>query len=392
MTRPTVHLVERRARRVRVPRGDVEFLRANARHLVDVEPAFRRGVYRLTPRGCVGWFDTPTLRIAVAPKVPWPTVRMLLGLPHAAHGSGSEIDPAAGLLDSLAREFTALLRATQPVAGYHDRDSVSPYLRGKFRVGDQLRDAAARAFPDRFHVTESVLDLDTPWNRVPRVVADALLANPALAPNTRIELRDAALSLAGVSAAPVTDADFAAADADPRATHYRPLLGLCRTISDGFAAARLPGAGRGAFLVDLSRAFEGWLARGLTDALAPWPGWSVEERPTFPVGPTVLQPDLVVRHHRTARVVLDAKWKAPGAAPDAGDLHQVLAYSVATGARHVALVYPGRRFARRTFAVPGSDVAVSLVRVCVVGTGQECHRSLAGLGRTCRDSHRPRGP
>ena len=391
MTRPTVHLVERRARRVRVPWGDAEFLRANARHLVDVVPAFKRGVYRLTPRGYVGWLDTPTLRIAIAPKVPWPTVRMLLGLPHAAHEGGSEVDPAGGLLDALAREFAARLRATQLVSGYHDRDSVSPYLRGKFRVGDQLRDTAARAFPDRFHVTESVLDLDTPWNRVPRVVADALLANPALAPNTRIELRDAALSLDGVSAAPVTDADFAAAGAEPRAAHYRPLLGLCRTLSDGFAAARLPGAGRGAFLVDLSRAFEGWLARGLADALAPRPGWSVEEQPTFPVGPTVLQPDLVVRHHRTARVVLDAKWKAPGATPDAADLHQVLAYSVATGARRVALVYPGRRFARRTFAVPGSDVAVSLVRVRVVGTGQECRRSLARLGRTCRDPLAPRG-
>jgi 5-methylcytosine-specific restriction enzyme subunit McrC len=385
VTRPTVHLVERRARRVRVPRGDVEFLLANARHVVNVVPTFKRGVYHLTPRGYVGWLDTPTLRIAIAPKVPWPTVRMLLDLPHTAHECGSEVDPGGGLLDALAREFAARLRATTLVAGYHDTDTVSPYLRGKFRIADQLRDAAARAFPDRFHVTESVLNLDTPWNRVPRAVAEALLANPALAANTRIELRNAALSLDGVSVALLTDADFAAADAEPRAAHYRPLLDLCRTLHDGLAAARLPDSGAGAFLIDLSRAFERWLAGGLADALAPRPGWSIEEQPTFPVGPTVLQPDIVVRHLRTARVVLDAKWKAPGGAPDAEDLHQVLAYSVATGARHVALVYPGRRFARRTFAVPGSDVTVSLVRVCVVGTGEECHRSLARLGRMCRD-------
>lgn len=387
MTRTAVELVERRARRVPVPRGDVEFLLANARHLVDVVPAFRRGVYHLTPRGYVGWLDTPTLRIAIAPKVPWPTVRMLLGLPHAAHEGGSEVDPGGGLLDALAREFAARLRGTQLVAGYHDRDSVSPYLRGKFRVGDQLRDAAARAFPDRFHVTESALDLDTPWNRVPRAVADALVANPALAANTRIELRDAALSLDGVSTAPVTDADFAAADAEPRAAHYWPLLDLCRTLHDGFAAARLPDAGRGAFLVDLSRAFERWLARGLAGELALRPGWSVAEQPEFPVGPTVLQPDVVARKRGAARVVLDAKWKAPGPAPDAADLHQVLAYSVATGARHVGLVYPGRRFARRAFAVSGGDVRVSLVRVRVVGTSEECRRSLARLGRACRNPH-----
>ncbi|WP_439629535.1 McrC family protein [Gemmata sp.] len=391
MTRPTVHLVERRARRVRLPRGDVEFLLTNARHVLDVVPAFRRGVYRLAPRGYVGWLDTPTLRVAIAPKVPWPTVRMLLGVPHAAHEGGSEVEPGGGLLDALAREFAARLRATTLVAGYHDTDTVSPYLRGKFRIADHLRDAAARAFPDRFHVTESVLDLDTPWNRVPRAVAEALLANPALAANTRIELRDAALSLEGVPAAPLTDADFAAADAEPRAAHYRPLLDLCRTLHDGFAAARLPGSGAGAFLADLSRAFERWIACGLADELAARPNWSVEEQPAFPVGPTVLQPDVVVRNRGSARVVLDAKWKAPGPTPDAEDLHQVLAYAVATGARHVALVYPGRRFARRTFAVPGSGVAVSLVRVCVVGTGEECRRSLARLGRIGRKPHFPRG-
>lgn len=391
MTRTTVELVERRARRVRVRRGDVEFLLANARHLIDVVPAFRRGMYRLTPRGYVGWLDTPTLRIAIAPKVPWPTVRMLLGLPHAAHDGGSEVDPAAGLLDALAREFAALLRATQLVSGYHDRDSVSPFLRGKFRVGDQLRDAAARAFPDRFHISESVLDLDTPWNRIPRAVADALLANPSLTANTRSDLRDASLALEGVTAAPITDSDFATATAEPRAAHYRPLIDLCRTLNDGFAAARLPDAGRGAFLMDLSRAFERWLARGLSDELALRPGWSVAEQPEYPVGPTVLQPDIVVRRRGTARVVFDAKWKAPGAAPDAADLHQVLAYAVATGARHVGLVYPGGRFARRTFAVPGSDVRVSLVRVRVVGTSVECRESVARLARLARGPHRPNG-
>ena len=66
---------------------------------------------------------------------------------------------------------------------------------------------------------------------------------------------------------------------------------------------------------------------------------------------------------------------------DASDLHQVLAYSAITGAKHVGLVYPGRRFARRTLTVVGTVLRVSLLRVQVVGTSEECERSVGRLAR-----------
>ncbi len=387
MTLRTLRLVERRTLEVRLPHADVAFLLANARHLVEVVPAFQRGMYRITPRGYVGWFDSPTRRFAIAPKIPWPNVQMLLGISHAEHAGANDAEPDAGLLDVLAREFASQLRTVTRIgliADYHDHDTVSPFLRGKFRVAEQLRDAAARAFPDRFHITESVLDLDTPWNRIPRAIADRLLTGPNLGA-ARIELRDAALSLDSVPLTTISDADFAAAEGEPRASHYRPLLELCRMLHGGFAAACLRESGTGAFLIDLSRAFEHWLASGLTAELASRPNWRVETQPTFPVGPTVLQPDIVISKRSEPRAVLDAKWKAPGATPDAADLHQVLAYSAITGAQHVELVYPGRRFARRTFHIPGRDIRVSLIRARVTGTAEECRSSLAQLARfTCR--------
>ncbi|MCE9562307.1 MAG: McrC family protein [Planctomycetes bacterium] len=379
-----VQLVERRTQLVRLPRGDVAFLNEHARHLVEVVPSFRRGRYRITPRGYVGWFDSPTRRFAISPKIPWPNTQMLLGVRHA---EVSEIEPDAGLLNVLAWEFASQLRTVTRiglVAGYHDHDTISPFLRGKFRVAEQLRDAAARAFPDRFHITESVLDLDTPWNRIPRVVADELLTNPKLGEHTRIELQDATLSLGSVPVASITDAEFAAADAEPRASHYRPLLELCRTLHDGFAAARPADTGSGGFLVDMGRTFERWLERGLTAEFARRQNWRVEAQREFPIGPTVLQPDIVIRKREEPRVVLDAKWKAPGAVPDAADLHQILAYAAITGAKHVGLVYPSRRFARRSFRVPGSDITVSLLRVRVIGSVEECRRSVGQLARFVR--------
>ena len=180
------------------------------------------------------------------------------------------------------------------------------------------------------------------------------------------------------------DADFALAAAEPRAAHYAPLLALCRTLHDGFRAAS-PSGSAGGFLIDLSRAFERYLTEGLASALAPRPAWQLDAQHEYPVGPTVLQPDILIRKRGVARVVLDAKWKAPGHAPDAADLHQILAYAAITGAKHIGLVYPGRRSARREFAVTG-DIRVSLLRLRVVGTAEECSRSLAALGRFVRRS------
>jgi 5-methylcytosine-specific restriction enzyme subunit McrC len=365
------------------------FLVEHARHLIDLVPALRRGKYRLTPREHVGWFDTPHHRFAIAPKIPWPNVRMLLGLPKHDTACGGAVEPPGELLDVLAREFASLLRDVTRVglvAGYREEETAGTFLRGKLRAADQMRDAAVRAFPDRFHFTETVLDLDTPWNRVPRSTAATLLAHRDLTPQTRQEVAEAVIPLDGVPLSPLSDADFAAANAEPRAAHYRDLLALCRVIHDGFAAAQLPESGTGAFLIDLSRAFERYVTEALAAAIGARAGWMLEAQPRFPLGPTELQPDIVLRRRGEARVVLDAKWKAPGRTPDADDLHQVLAYSAITGAKHVGLVYPGRRFALRQLAVPGMDLRVSLFRVQVVGTSEECERSVARLARfACRN-------
>jgi len=382
--RPTVRLVERRTREVRLAAEDVTFLLAHARHLIDVAPAFRRGFFRLTPRGIVGWFDTPNRRLAVAPKLPWPNVRMLLGLREGGPSAEDGVEPATGLLDALASELAARLREVTRyglVTGYAERDDAARFLRGRLRTADHIRDLAARACPSHFPITESVLDLDTAWNRVPRVVAAGLLANPDLGPAAREELATALGPWAGLPVVPLTDDDFAAAEAEARAAHYGPLLSLCRFLNDGLATGRPDRPGTGAFLIDLGRAFEHYLRRGLTSALGSRPGWSVEAHPRFGVGPSELVPDLMLRKHGRPGVVLDAKWKASGAAPDPADLHQVLAYAAVTGARSVGLVYPGRRIARRRSTVVGSDIQVSLVRVQVTGPLAECQRSLDTLTR-----------
>ena len=383
MSRRIVPLTERRTRPVHLPREEANFLLAHARHLIDVVPAFERGVYRLTPRGFVGFIDGPTARYTIGPKIPWPNLCLILGL--ADEAAGVTTEPEGGLLAVLATAFAERLQAVCRaglVPGYGERSTVSPFLRGKLRTADQIRDAAGRAFPDRFHIDEPVFDLHTPWNRVPKATASALLRRDDLPEALRRRVEAAALPLAVVPDEPATDEDFAAALAEPRVAGYRLLLDGCRLILAGLSCADPLGVGSGAFLVDLGRAFENYLATGLEREFAPWPEWSVVAQPKYPVGQSELRPDVLLRKDDQPHAVLDAKWKTAKPAPDADDLHQVLAYASLTGAPRVALVYPGKADDRAHFDTPGKRVRVSLYRLRVVGTADQLGRSLTRLSRS----------
>ncbi|QJW93518.1 5-methylcytosine restriction system specificity protein McrC [Frigoriglobus tundricola] len=385
MRRRTVPLTERRTREVKLPRADANFLLAHARHLIDVVPTFEPRTYRLTPRGYVGFLDGPTTRFVIGPKFPWPNVRMLLGL--SAETGAASADPTVpdgGLLAVLATAFAERLEAvvrTGLVAGYGEAQTVSPFLRGKLRTADQMRDAAARAFPDQFHIDEPVFDLHTPWNRVPKATAGALLRHD-LPAAIRRRVEAAVSPLAVLPDGRLGEADLAAALAEPRAASYRPLLDLCRLLLDGLACADPLGAGSGAFLVDLGRAFEWYLTDSLVRAFEPLSEWRVEAQPTFALGRVQFQPDILIRTNGVPRTVLDAKWKT--ATLDPTDLHQVLAYAALTGAERVALVYPGKFDERTHFTTPDGRVRVSVYRLRVTGPAEELARSVAKLARSVR--------
>jgi 5-methylcytosine-specific restriction enzyme subunit McrC len=377
-------LTERRTRVVRLPRADAAFLRDHAAHAFDLTPAFEPHRYRVTPRGVVGFLDGPTARFVVRPKLPWPDLLRLLGAdsPPAAGGAGSL---PADLLAALAREFARRLADTAArglIAGYSEADTESPFLRGKLRTAEHLRETASGRQPLLFPVTEDRFGLDTPWSRVPKTVAGRLLALPDLPPVVRDELRTALVPFDAVPERPVNDAEFAAACGEVRAAHYRPLLDLARTLHNALEESG------GGFLIDLGRMFERYVGDGLRAAFARWSGGELGEQPRFelagggPFPPPVLQPDFVVRRGGKPRFVLDAKWKGLRPGPAADDLHQILAYAAAVGVGGVALVYPGARFARHDLTAGG--VRVSVVRVAVRGGGAAGVRSFRRLARVVR--------
>jgi 5-methylcytosine-specific restriction enzyme subunit McrC len=239
------------------------------------------------------------------------------------------------------------------------------------------------------------LTADLPCNQIPKAVAERLLVSPLLSEAVRAALRQALPAFDGVEVVPLTADRFAAAERAPEG--YRPLLDLCRLLADGLAPGEKAGPTPApAFLLDLERVFEGYVTRGVVEAFAGWSAHRVSVQPLHRITPAVAgQPEITVRPDVTIDgdegplVIVDAKWKwLPKAGPVTADLYQMLAYCTALGVRRAVLVYAGRRDRAWAYPLSRAPVAVEVRTLRVVGSPEECRRSLRRLGRDLRQSAR----
>src|SRR5437764_1352936 len=130
-------------------------------------------------------------------------------------------------------------------------------------AAEQSREAPARR--DRLHSRYDEFTTDTPCNRLPRAVAEALLARPDLDADVRAAVRGTLGGFAGVGVAPLTPELCAAAAPDDRQTAgYEPLLGLCRLLAAGLAPGIAAGSVTGpTFLLDLEAVWERYVTAGV---------------------------------------------------------------------------------------------------------------------------------
>ena len=383
--RRTVVLTERRPRRLRLTPADVEFLLAAHRGRIDLAPTGRRGVFRVTPRGCAGVVAAPTRRLVIRPKIPLQNLFFLLDPDDPALAGRDEAAPAPGaeVLDFLAGRLARLLAERSAAGlrrGYRERAEEGPFLHGRIDVPAQLREGPGRK--DRLHGRRDDFTADVPCNQAPKATAERLVASALLGGRARDALRAALRGFAEVEAGPLTPGVWAAARADRRAEGYGPLLDLCRLLADALEPTDAAGpAPCPAFLLDMERVFERHVTRGLLEAFAGRDGWAALAQETHVVAPGVeMRPDVTVRRHGRSVLVADAKWKRPAGAP-AADLYQMLAYCTALGVGVAVLIYPGRRDRIRTYALRNAPIRVETRTLRVVGDAAECRRSLRRLGR-----------
>jgi 5-methylcytosine-specific restriction enzyme subunit McrC len=344
--------------------------------------------------GHVGVIVAPGCRLVIRPKIPLQNLFFLLdpSLPFAL----DQATPAAGVevLDLLADQFAQLL-AQRAAAGLHrayaERAEQGPFLHGRLDVRAQLRESPVRK--ERLHGRYDDLTADVPCNQVLKATAERLLNSPLLGVEVCAALRRALQSFDAVQSTALGPDGFARLVPEQLPESYRPLLDLCRLLVEGLMPDTSPGSTPSpAFLIDLERAFERHLTRGVVAAFAGRRRWSVAvqprsvaNRPTEGQPDLSLRPDLVLRRDGRPVLVVDAKWKR--LPPDAlltDDVYQVLAYATLLGARGAVLVYPGGREHVWDYALTDSPIRLVVRTLGVTGTRKKCERELRTLGRWLR--------
>jgi 5-methylcytosine-specific restriction enzyme subunit McrC len=388
-------LTERVPRIVRLSSVDVAFLLEHHRGHVEVLPTGRRHRYRLTALGCGGVLVAPTCRFVIRPKIPLANVFAMLDPLAVVSNEDDSISLHKGteILEFLAGQLVRLMAervATGLHRTYRERCEQGSVLHGHLDLPAQLREAPGRK--DQLHSRYDELTADGACHRAIKATAESLLVSPLLDAEVRAALHRALAGFADVSSMPLSASLWDAAATERMPEEYRPLLDLCRLLTDSLmpadAAGPMPAP---SFLLDLERVFERYIARGIVAAFARSRKYTVGVQVSHTVTridsglPDVtVRPDVTMDRAGRTVVVVDTKWKRWRGSAEPGDLYQMLAYGTTLDAERVALVYPGKRWRACEYRFAHTPLRLTIYVLPVGGTRAACLRSVRRLARALK--------
>lgn len=327
-----------------------------------------------------------TTELHVRPKVGVP--RLLWFLAYAPRVEGWQNDPvnldvASDLETAVAIWFTRRVEvAIAPGAlhGYVTKNESLPTLRGRLREADQLRRHQGRLLP--LEMTFDEYSEDIPENRMLRAAALRLRDLPRLPVDVRQYLYQLERTLAAVGAltrgAPLPEISETRLN-----RRYSPALQLARLVLTNHGIDADPRETPGhAFVFDMDKVFEAWLAVALGDALHPRGGVLRSQRELGLAtddgnGKRIaVRPDLTWWNGDSCVAVIDAKYKRlTNKGPAIEDVYQMLAYCDLLGLREGHLVYAAGG-PERVLHHPRFDIHVHAMQI-----DQEIPQLLERIGR-----------
>jgi 5-methylcytosine-specific restriction enzyme subunit McrC len=312
------------------------------------------GRYDLTPSSSVGTVRLgPNLQLVIRPKLPIDRVLFLVSY-SLDRGRWLEapvpLAGADGLVEAIAPAFVhharrALARGVHQ--GYRTRDASLAVVRGRWRIGDQLRRRFGTAPPLEISYDDYTEDIEI--NRLLRAALRRLLAvslrsRSWLAPLHALDAKLVHVALVDYDRHRLPDPPL-----DRRNERYRGALTLARLILAWSSLDLRPGPEAAtAFLIDMNAVFQDFVATALREALA-GSGVTLIAEPAglhLDTERTVrLEPDLTAWRGARCTFVGDVKYKHLPGSPPADDLYQLLAYTIATELPGGTLIYasPGER-------------------------------------------------
>ncbi len=328
--------------------------------LVQVTPV-EPGRWRVAPCGRVGAVHVGDIDVVVTPKVGIARLLFLLGYaadpgfrPEDVEGVPDD-DLWPALAETLCRHAERAL-GRGVLQGYVTQEEALPLVRGRIRMADQIARRPGMLLPVEVRYDE--YSVDVAENRVLRSALRRMLAVPRVPETVRSRLGHTDGRLDGVT--PLVPGGQLPTWRPTRLnSRYHAALRLAELVlrhqSFEVGAGGLRVA---AFVVDMAKVFEDFVATALREAWVARPG---ETRPQYPAtldeqGGVRMQIDVVHVVNGVPRIVADAKYKLEsdsGHYPNA-DHYQMLAYCTALRVPVAWLVYasgsggPATRHVRHT--------------------------------------------
>ena len=314
--------------------------------LIDVQPSWSAGRWRLKARAIIGTLDLGDgLTVRVSPKL---EIRRVVYLLCHAAGLASwddhlvELDEDAPIDLALAEAFATAAERTLsrgPRSSYFTKDDDLAEVRGRI---DANRQRLRYGLPLPISVTYDEYGSDIPENQLILGGALQLQRLPSLTEELRRRLRRLVTSLEGVRPARRDEANIPVLFNRLNGT-YKPTVALAGAALQGvsFDIGSGPRLVTG-FTVNMNQLFEQFLAVALADALAEHEGQLHVHRSDHldQDRQALIIPDLTWMRHGRPAAVVDAKYKDPedGKAADS-DLYQMVAYCTGLKVRRAFLVH-----------------------------------------------------
>ncbi len=306
--------------------------------------------YDLTPGSNVGAIHLDGIDIVIEPKVELERLLFLLSysLGHVQDLEAAvRMDHAQDLPEAIVLGFVrtfrrALGRGVQQ--GYRTIDDTAFTLRGRLRVGDQIRRRFGPLPPAE--ITYDDFTVDTDMNRILLAAIDRMARIPMRSSKSRTGLRGIQARLDGVTLTSYDPRRLPVITFSRLNERYRDAVTLARLVlksaSFDLGHGAVPAA---AFLVDMNKAFEDFVVEALRDALSPDDGVLIQgahgrSLHLDEADRVRLLPDISLWRGNTCVFVGDVKYKriVPAGYHNA-DIYQATAYAIATGLPGALLIY-----------------------------------------------------
>lgn len=332
-------------------RDQAEALSQQFGSYIDVRPDWEPGRYELTAKQYVGTIVLGDVRIFIQPKVPVENLFYMLTyayrLPEFRReeaGLGVSEDLFEFIVRIFVRQVEALVRRGI-YRSYISYDENQPFLRGRLLMADHLRRNAVQV--QRLYQRINEYTADILENQILKFTLWQLSWRDYRQPELRQDLRRTLSAFSEVSLAPVVSSMCDQVIYTRLNSAYRIPIHLARLLLQHLSPEVRPGETPFmAYLFDMNKVFEQFVARFLQEYFATDPMFQVKTQDPIPLDDEHKEtgiPDIVLRKNGLPYLVLDTKYKVFKGKPEEADRNQMFMYCHALGLAQGILIYANDR-------------------------------------------------